>query len=278
MAQEIVTDGYFHEDSLKVGEVVHFSLYAKYPKEMQVIFPDSTYGYFPFEFYSKQYFPTRVDSVYAYDSAIYSIASFEVDSTQYLKLPVFILDGKDSTEILTYEDSIYLNALVVQMPDSLIFRENVAFQKVSSTFNYPYLMIGLAILIVIIIAVLLIFGKSIQRKIRSYRLKKAYEKFSMEFERGINKIKQNNDTALIEEILIIWKKYMEKLEDRPFTKYTTREIVKAGYGDNLHTVLKNIDRSIYGSKDDDSMYKNFESLEDLTLEKYQQKQKEVQHG
>ncbi len=274
-AQEIVTDGYFHEDSMKVGEEIHFTLYAKYPKSMEVIFPDSTFGFFPFEYYNKQYFPTKTDSIYAYDSAVYSFASFEIDSIQYLKLPVFLLNGKDSIEITHYEDSIYLDFLVIQMPDSLEFKENLAFQEVKLDFNYPYLMIGLVILLIVIIVLFFVFGETVKKKIKSYRLRKAYEKFSSEFEKGINKIRKSDDKVLIEEVLVVWKKYMEKLEDRPFTKYTTREIAKAGYGGELQSVLKSIDRAIYSSMDSEAMYKNFEKLEDYTLEKYQEKQKEV---
>lgn len=275
-AQEIITDGYFHQDSMKVGEVVNFTLYAKYPKNMDIIFPDSTFNYLPFEFYSKVFFPTKVDSVFAYDSAVYSLASFEIDSIQYLQLPFFILKGKDSTKILTYLDSIYLKDLVTPMPDSLIFKENTTFQKVNLAFNYPYFLIGITIFILLMIAIISIFGKSIQRKIKAYKLRKAYEKFSIEFEKGINKIKKSNDIKLIEEVLIVWKKYMEKLENKPFTKYTTKEIGKAGYN-NLQRKLKDIDESIYGKIENTAMYKNFESLEDFTLENYQQKLKEINH-
>lgn len=278
VAQEIVTDGYFHEDSMKVGEAVNFSLYAKYPKQMEVIFPDSTFTFLPFEFYSKQFFSTKTDSLFAYDSAIYTLASFEVDSVQYMNLPVFILNGKDSTKITTYEDSIYLKALVIQMPDSIAFKDNTMLQSVNKAFNYPYLLIGLTLLIILIIVLTLVFGKTVKRKIKAYRLRKSYEKFSLEFERGIGKIKRDKERLFIEEVLIVWKEYMEKLEDRPFTKYTTKEIIKAGYGDSLSLVLKNIDRSIYGNMNDDEMHKNFESLEDFTLDQYKQKQKEVQHG
>ena len=277
IAQEVVTDGYFHEDSLKIGEVVNFTLYAKYPKEMEIIFPDSTYEYLPFEYYNKDYFTTRIDSIFAYDSVVYSLASFEIDSIQYLQLPIFVLEGKDSTAIYTYRDSIYLKELVIQMPDSLAFKDNTVFQKVNLAFNYPYLVIGLTVLLIILIIVFAVFGKTIKNKIKAYRLRKAYEKFSLEFERGINKIKKEANATLIEEVLIVWKQYMEKLEDKPFTKYTTKEIGKAGYGNNLQQVLKNIDGSIYGKVNDNTMYKNFEALEDFTLEKYQQKLKEFSY-
>jgi hypothetical protein len=250
-AQEIVTDGYFLADSMKIGEEVEYSLYIQYPKNSEVIFPDSTFDFSPFEYYSKRFFSTRVDSLLAYDSVVYSVASFEIDKVQYFQLPVFLLKGKDSINIMPELDSIYLMEMVVQVPDSLILRENIAFQDVSLAFNYPYLMIGLGILVVLLIVAYFVFGKTVRK---------------------------NNDVTLIEEVLVVWKKYMEKLEDKPFTKYTTREILNSGYDQLLKDVLRSIDRSIYGRFDDEEIHKNFESLEDFTLDRYKLRIRDVSNG
>ena len=277
-AQEITPKGYFVADSMKIGEEFEYSLSIKYPKSSEVIFPDSSYNYAPFEFYSKKYFPTREDSTYAYDSVIYSLSSFEIDKVQYLQLPVFMLHGKDSIPVLPPKDSILLVEMITQVPDSLVFKENTAFHKVPLAFNYPYLVIGLGILVVMLIIGYFSFGKTIKRKIRLYRLRKEYEKFSQSFEKGIGRVKKDHDINLLEEVLVVWKKYMERLEDKPFTKYTTREILNSGYDQTLKDVLRNIDRSIYGQFDDEQIHKNFETLEDFTLERYKLRIKEVTNG
>lgn len=278
-AQEISPFGKFLQDSVMIGEEVQYSLSVKYPIDWQVVFPDSTHSYAPFEFYSKTFFPTRTDSTHAYDSAVYTISTFEIDLVQQLQVPVYLLNGNDSTVILANPDSVYLKELVMVVPDSLLFKENVTFQAVNYAFNYPYFLIGTGILLVLALGVFLIFGKTIRAKIKRYRMRKAYEKFSLEFERGIIKIKQaQNNTQLIEEILVTWKKYMEKLEDRPFTKYTSKEILKVGFEKELKDVLQTIDRAIYGAISHEEMHKNFEALEDFTLERYRTKTKEVSHG
>lgn len=278
-AQEISPFGKFLKDSIMVGEEVQYALSVKYPVDWQLVFPDSTHNFEPFEYYAKSYFPTRIDSTHAFDSVVYTLASFEVDLVQKLQLPVYLLNSNDSTIILANTDSIFLKELVTMMPDSLKFKENVSYQAVEYAFNYPYFMIGLGILFVLAIGTFFLFGNTIRKKIKLYRMKKAYEKFSMEFERGIIRIKQSETNAeLIEQILVTWKKYMEKIEDRPFTKYTSKEILKVGFEKELKTVLQTIDRSIYGAIDDDEMHKNFEALEDFTLGRYQHKIKEVNHG
>lgn len=278
-AQEISPFGKFLKDSVMVGEEVQYSLSVRYPLDWQLVFPDSTNNFEPFEYYAKSYFPTRIDSTHAFDSAVYTLASFEVDLVQKLQLPVYLLNGNDSTVILANPDSVFLKELVTMMPDSLKFKENVAYQAVEYAFNYPYLMIGLGVLLILLIATYFLFGNTIRKKIKLYRMRKAYEKFSMEFERGIIRIKQSETNAeLIEQILVTWKKYMEKIEDRPFTKYTSKEILKVGFEKELKTVLQTIDRAIYGAIGDEEMHKNFEALEDFTLERYQHKIKEVKHG
>lgn len=278
-AQEISPYGKFLQDSVMIGEEVHYSLSIRYPKDWHLIFPDSTQDMEPFEFYAKTYFPTRIDSTHAYDSAVYRLATFEIDLIQKLQLPVYLLNGNDSTIILSNPDSVFLKELVTVVPDSLAFKENLTYQVVDYAVNYPYLMIGLGILLVVLIGVYFIFGKAIRIKIKLYRMKKAYEKFSSKFDNGILKIKQSETNAeLIEKILVIWKAYMEKLEDRPFTKYTSKEILKVGFEKELKDVLQNIDRSIYGAVGDEEMHKNFEALEDFTLSRYQIKTKEVKNG
>lgn len=268
-AQEISPYGKFLKDSVMVGEEVQYSLSVKYPLDWHVIFPDSTYNYEPFEFYTKSYFPTRIDSTHAYDSAVYTLSTFEIDLVQKLQLPIYLLNGNDSTTILASPDSVFLRELVTVLPDSLKFRENLAFQAVNYAFNYPYFMIGLGLVALIGLGTFFIFGNSIRTKIKLYRMRKAYEKFSLEFDRGIIKIKQSETNAqLIEEILVIWKSYMEKIEDRPFTKYTSKEILKVGFEEQLKNVLQTIDRSIYGAIGDEEMHKNFEALEDFTFERY----------
>ncbi|MFY0652087.1 MAG: hypothetical protein JXQ96_08650 [Cyclobacteriaceae bacterium] len=274
-AQEIVPTGYFVADSMRIGEAFDFSLSIKYPLNSEVIFPDSSHNYSPFEFYSKKYFATRTDSIYAYDSVIYSLASFEIDKIQYLQLPIYMLDGKDSIQVLSEKDSIFLDELIPVVPDSLILKENVAFHKVPTAINYPYVGLGVAIFLVLLATVYFIFGKTIRKKIQLYRLRKEYEKFSLSFERGINKVRKDHNVSLIEEVLVVWKKYMEKLEDKPFTKYTTREILRSGYDQTLKDVLRNIDRSIYGQFDDEQIHKNFETLEDFTLDRYKLRLREV---
>ena len=58
LGQEIIPRGYFSKDTVQIGEHVDFTLIVGYPRGMEVLFPDSIYNYYPFEFIGKSYLST----------------------------------------------------------------------------------------------------------------------------------------------------------------------------------------------------------------------------
>ncbi|WP_373399603.1 hypothetical protein V8V91_07890 [Algoriphagus halophilus] len=54
-AQEVKIDGYFLQDSAKLGERVGYVLKATYPEQKQLIFPDSLYDYSPLVLLEKRH-------------------------------------------------------------------------------------------------------------------------------------------------------------------------------------------------------------------------------
>ena len=177
-AQNITPKGQFLKDSVQIGEPIEFALSIKYPKELEIIFPDSLYNFFPFELTKKIYFPTKSDSVFSVDSAIYYLSTFEIDSIQYLKMPVYKVNEFDSLIIWTLQDSIILQHAVESIPDSVAMVTNTNYMEVPMAFNYPYASIALIILIVITVILWLVFGKTVTNKIQIYRLKKQNLKLS----------------------------------------------------------------------------------------------------
>ncbi|MTI32710.1 hypothetical protein E1171_17960 [Cytophagales bacterium RKSG123] len=262
-------------DSIRVGEIQSFSLTFRYPKDQQVVFPDSTFDFAPFEFSKKEYFPTKSGEKYSYDSAVYYLSTFEVDSIQYLSLPVFMLSGKDSMDIYSNVDSVVFKGEVAQLPDSLVFKEKTIYRPVTKQFNYPYLFIGLGVVVFLALLILIIFGKKIRKSLKIYRLNKAYQLFVREFDEKIEELRQEPGAELSEGGLKYWKLYMEKLEKRPYTKNTTKEIIHMESNDLLSEPLKAIDRSIYSRHKDENLHISFGQLKDFTSQKYHQRKEEI---
>ena len=267
-AQDNKPSGYFLKDSVKIGEPVPFIFSYSDRKNRPVIFPDSLYNFAPFELIDKAYFDTKSDSIVSIDSAVYYLSTFEIDTVQYLTLPVFVMLGDDSLSVYSNQDSIILNQVVLQMPDSINLEENAFYRPVGLEFNYPYWIVALITLGVLALIVLFVYGKKIKKRIQLYRLKKKLEKFNLSFDEEIEGLNADPTKEKIEHVLIFWKTYMERLEKIPYRKLTTKEIVTVQQNSSLEETLKSIDRNIYSPIKVNALQNDFEFLKDYSTDRY----------
>ncbi len=258
MAQEIQLKGEFLQDSMGIGEPVKFTLSAKYPADMQILFPDSTYDFFPYEYQSKQYFPTETDSLFSHDSAVFTLASFEIEKIQKLKLPIFVILEDDSSAIYTKTDSVFLQEMIPVVSDSIQLKTNTVFLSIDKDFNYPLLIVILVILLIIIVLVIVFFGKQLRLKWQIWRLNKQHQKFLEKFRPQI----ENPTAEEIEKLLFLWKKHVENISKRPYAKLTSKEIYTIHQDDELYQNLQRVDRNIYSSAKDDNLSETFVYLID----------------
>ncbi|MEQ8927791.1 MAG: hypothetical protein RLO81_18385 [Fulvivirga sp.] len=277
-AQDVQIKGYFLDDSIKIGEPSPYVLTAKYHSSTDLIFPDSLFNYTPYELGEKWFAPTKTIGEHSYDSALYYILSFEIDSTQYLQLPVFQIVGRDSIPLYPAKDSIVLKHLVKEIPDSVAAEampliENTSYRYVQLALNYPYLIAGAVLFIILIVIGYLVFGKSVKRWLKLRRLEKKHLKFMEDY----NSLLSQNSQSHTEQILLVWKKYLEKLEKTPYTKMTTKELLLHDHIVRIGDELKHIDRAIYGGKQE-NMQEVFKKLLTFAENRYHDKVNEVKHG
>ncbi len=277
-AQEIKVSGGFLEDSLLIGQDINFWISASYPIELEMIFPDSGHNFSPFEYSSKSYFPSTSADQLAFDSTVYTIQSYEIDLVQYLQLPAIILDGLDTVIIDTPLDSVFFKELAPIVSDTTQLISNTDYQVVHTVFNYPLLYIILGILLFVALILLAIFGKKIVRFFRLRKLRRDYESFSEKLTTYISRLKAKPEADIAEMALITWKKYQEKLENFPFTKLTTREILTGEFNKELEKPLKSIDQLIYGKRLTEMIYQDFQQIEDFTQDRYNKKAEEIRNG
>jgi hypothetical protein len=278
LGQVLVPEGSFDKDSLKIGENLEYSLSIKYPKNIDVVFPDSLFDFAPFEFTSKLSFPTRSDSIFSFDSAVYSLTTFEIDSIQILSLPIFMVTDGDSLAIIPGADSIVLVHVVESIPDSISMIPNTAYSNVRLGFNYPYWVVGVTTLVLLTILVFLIFGKAIKRKIALYRLKRKHEQFLTSFTSAIRELRSENDYIYFDHLLADWKRYMENLNRKPFTKLTTREIQIIYPDKELKESLRTIDKAIYGGFQFAELPDSFDYLRRISEDSFHTKFEEIKNG
>lgn len=280
-AQEIEIHGRFEMDSAQIGKPIFFSLTARYPAKKNLLFPDSTYSFSPFEWSGKKYTVTQTLNGISYDSVTYILNTYEIDSVQFLKLPVFVVEAKDCTQIFSRTDTLFLKRSVTFVPDSL------SIDKLPLKANTTYLPVGwqLNYLIGGIVAVLLtatgvlvwiLFGKKIRRYFALKRLTKNYKGFLEKYDHSVDRLSANFSPSAAEATLVLWKKYLESLKARPYTKFTSKEIREIEQNEALGTALSSIDRMIYGNIRDSAT--PFYHLKDYVYQQFEKKKTELMHG
>ncbi|MFT4737801.1 MAG: hypothetical protein ACI8QD_002671 [Cyclobacteriaceae bacterium] len=268
-AQTIELKTGFVQDSMQIGESVDFWISAQYPPRLEVIFPDSISDFSPFEYIAKNYQPTSRQGEFLYDSAVYQMQSFEIDAIQSLAINVVVFDGEDSFKIASPADSLIFRPLAPAATDTLRLLSNSRYLTVPLQFNYPMLYIVLGILAFVLLMVAVLFGKRILRAFKIRRLNREYQLFNEQLAGFIRRLKENPEPQLSESALIRWKGFMEYLEKDPYTKLTSSEILSKTFTEELTEPLKSIDRVIYGSRSNPTLYKSFQSLEDYTQHRFQ---------
>jgi len=273
--------GHFEGDTVKLGQPIQFHLTATYPQSVQVLFPDSTFSFAPFEFQKKKFFTTKTENGISYDSVIYTLSTYEIDSLQRLALPVFQLQKKDCVVFYSETDTVFFKKLVNAVPDSLAINQlplktNTAYSPVSWLLNYPLALIIGGSLLLIALIVWISFGKRIRKYFTVKRLTRSHAAFMNRFEQSVEKVKSSFSPELAESSVLIWKKYMEELSAKPYTKYTSREI-RETENDELGQTLHSVDRMVYGRISPET-FDSFQQLKDFTQNRFNQKIEEVKHG
>jgi hypothetical protein len=281
MAQEIKVRGYFSEDSVKLGKPVFFYLSARYPQASNVLFPDSSFSFAPFEFQKKSFVATQTKDGISYDSVAYTLATFEIDSIQTLRLPVFIVHQKDCTSVFSESDEVFFQKQFKSLPDSLQLEKlplktNTNYFKVPWLLNYPLLSIIVGGIIILLIIGWIVFGKRIKKYFKMKRLNKNYQGFIEQYNLAIESVQSNFSPRSAEAVLLVWKKYLENLLDKPYTKYTTKEIREKEKDERLAGSLSAIDKMIYANVPGSN--EHFVNLKSYSEDQFYKKLEEVKNA
>jgi hypothetical protein len=278
-AQALVPIGHFSLDSIHIGTPVQYTMYLYHDKKIQLVFPDSAYGYYPFELIGKKYFPTITRGNLSLDSVTYQLRTFELQEKIIYQLPVFVLNpGGDSSVIFANKDSVYLLSLTAASTGNARLKEHISFHPVSLRKNYFYY--GAIVLMAAISALILFlfFRKKLFRRYKLYTIRKAHNSFLKNFERIENEFVKSRDLSVIENALSLWKIYLSKLEDSPINTYTTTEIITLFKNQDLEEGLQIIDRSIYRGLISGEPEKAFSILKKFSNHRYQKIKKTIING
>ena len=257
-SQEIEYKVYFIEDSVKIGDSIPLISILKYPKSIELIQPDSSYNYLTFEYIDKKTFPSiQIDNIIL-DSTVYYLRTFEIDSTQNIKLEATIINKDDSLNIISNTDSITLISQVTDISSSLI--NNTLFSVLKSIFNSEKVIYLIIIILSIIILLFVLFRKKIIKYFKIRKIKSQLNKFNIEFELLSKNYSKNNKIRELEKLLLLWKRFMEKFTKKPFSSSTTNEISYFINDKNILGILSISDKCIYSDNSSPIELKNLNTL------------------
>ena len=267
----------FEEDSFRIGQYLHYRLSISYPKDRVAIIPDSAFNYFPFEYITKTYYTTQTDSLYAYDSIIYTLASYETSKMQHLSLPISFFINKDTFKLTSTTDSIRIKRLITAESEKDV-QADAALQSTMEKFNYPYFIAGTISFLFILFIFYKIFGKIIIKRYKLIVLSAIHNKFIKEYEVLSMQFKNSGDLRIIEQTLAIWKNYLTRLESKPINTFTTKELILLYDQEELESTLQSLDRNVYGGLVTEDTNAALQTIKRFTNKRFQIRRREITNG
>ena len=246
-SQEIDYKIFFKEESVKIGDSITLISTLKYPKNIEIIQPDSSYKFIPFEFLDKIVFESSSSNNIIFDSTIYILQTFELDSIQSIYLKSYIINTSDSLEILSNNDKIRTISLVNEKNSKT--KTNTLLEKINSIFNSKKFSIITGVIFSVLVLIYLLFRKKINKYFKIKRIKSETDFFKNEFDTILSNYLNTNDINFLENLLLKWKRFMEKLSKKPYSSSTSSEI--SLFNKNIKSIktLKDIDKCIYSENE-----------------------------
>ncbi len=275
-AQQINIEGYFMQDSAKLGERVGYVLKATYPESAQLIFPDSTFDFTPLVLLEKKTFISSTLDGITQDSSIYYLSNFSLDPSSYLTLPVYELARYDSIVHYPLEAELKLKLTLDSIPEQLVFQENNIYQPLDKSFNWIIFGIIAGGIIILLGVFYFLFAKRIQDYWKERREKRRWAQFEKKWRTQTAMLSENPSIESADEVIGLWKGYMESITKLPVKEWTSSEIGERMENKQIFKALRTIDLIIYAGDSSKSEEATAYLLE-VAREKFQEKQTKIKH-
>ncbi len=274
--QQVKVDGYFLQDSARLGERVGYVLKVTHPEATQMIFPDSAYDFSPLILLEKKTFISNTKEGITQDSSIYYLSNFSLESSSFLSLPVYELARYDSITHFPLEAELKLKLMLDSIPEQPVFRENNVYQPLEKSINWIMAAILAGGVLLLLGVIYLLFAKRI-RKIWSERSeRRKWKQFEKKWVGLVDELTQHPTIDAADGLIGLWKGYMENLTGLPTREWTSSEIGEKLNDPGIFRALRSVDMIIYAG----SSSKTEEStvyLYQVAKEKYQQKLTKIKH-
>ncbi|WP_370728920.1 hypothetical protein [Fibrella arboris] len=265
--------GQFIDDTIEVGRPFRYALTVRHSAAQDVFYPDTARQFAPFLVKNVTVYPTKTTDNVSVDSAVYTLVSFEVSRGRVLQVPIYMANGADCTAILSAPDTVFLQstALATSRPDTLQLAPDTVLTPLPQEFNYAYLTIAVGALGVIAGAIYILFGALLRRRWQQYLLTRYHNRFMTGYNQLTRNLGPESTGDTTNQAIVNWKKYLERLEKKPYTSLTSSEIADRIGDDRLTDALRETDRMIYGGSFTDQSPLALRVLGEVAVTAYQRR-------
>jgi hypothetical protein len=242
-----------------------------------VFFPDTARQFAPFLVQRLAVFPTRTVNGISLDSAVYTLVSFEVSRARVLQLPVYLANGADCTALLSSPDTVFLQSAVLASArlDTLRLAADARLTPLPQEFNYAYLTVAVGAMGVVAAAIYILFGSLLRQRWQRYLLARYHTRFLTGYNQLTRNLGPETTGETTNQVIVNWKKYLERLEKKPYTSLTSREIADRIGDDRLAGALRETDRMVYGGAFTDQSPLALRVLRDVAVTAYQRRREAI---
>lgn len=264
--------GRFLTDSVELGKPFDYALSYYHSPSAEVFFPDTTYNFYPFEMVRRNYFTTSTVNNRSLDSVVYTLVTFDISKTQRFSLPVYVLGKRDCTAVYSPLDSVFLREMIKTSTDSLMLKTDTKLMPLEQQVNYPKIFGYLLGLLGVLGIIYAFFGKWLEKRYRLFLFARRHREFTNTYK----KITRGTlDSSNIGRALVMWKEHLEWLENRPYTSYTSKEIINRLPSESLEESLRDVDTAIYGGILSTQMPVAMNVLLEKAVELYRKRREEL---
>ena len=258
---DIEVQSYISKDTVVIGEPFVYSLSINYPSQYEVFFPDSQYFKTPIEWINKTYSNTVCKDNICTDSVQYTLRTFSTDSILSPNIPVFIfIDNFHDTLFIHPEEKQIVVKKLNTATEDYQWKENVEYLEVYDSINYWYYGLITLVILFVVFILYMIAGPYIIKRIKLFNLTINHKRFIIEYDALLQLFSSQKKPSDLEKGVTLWKSYLTKLESKPYTTLTTKELEELPGMDDIIIPLQNLDRYLYGGL---SKTENSESLNAL---------------
>jgi hypothetical protein len=198
--------------------------------------------------------------------------TFEITKNQKLGLPIYVLSKRDCTMVYSLTDSVFLKEMIKTSVDSLQLKTDTKLLVLSQQVNYPKILTYILGILGVVFIIYALFGRFIRKQYTLFLFSRRHVDFLANYKKFT---RSTLDDVTIGKTLVLWKKHLEWLERRPYTSYTTKEIVSRLPSARLEDALREVDSAIYGGILSTQMPSAMNTLLDKATELYKNRREEL---